>query len=85
VNGRVTCILASSERRVGGSLRGMATLTNFFVALVALLHVYFMVLEMFLWTKPAGRRAFGLTAKLAEASKALAANQGLSTAFWRRA
>ena len=46
-------------------------------ALVAALQVYFMVLEMFLWTRPFGRRTFGLTAEFAAASKSLAANQGL--------
>jgi putative membrane protein len=51
------------------------------VALVALLHVYFMVLEMFLWTKPAGRRAFGTTQEQAEQSKVLAMNQGLYNGF----
>ncbi len=51
------------------------------VAIVALLHVYFMILEMFLWTKPAGMRAFGLTPERAEASKVLAANQGLYNGF----
>jgi putative membrane protein len=54
---------------------------NIVIALVALLHVYFMVLEMFLWTQPLGRRAFGLTAEFAEASKRLAANQGLYNGF----
>ena len=51
------------------------------VGIVALLHVYFMVLEMFLWTKPAGLKAFGLTPERAEASKVLAANQGLYNGF----
>jgi len=51
------------------------------VAGVALLHLYFMVLEMFLWDKPAGRRAFGLTPEFAAASKSLAANQGLYNGF----
>src|ERR1044072_8540670 len=46
-------------------------------ALVGLLHVYFMVLEMFLWDRPFGRRSFGLTPEFAAASKSLAANQGL--------
>ena len=46
------------------------------VALVALLHAGFLVLEMFLWTTPRGRAAFGTDAEFAEASKALAANQG---------
>ncbi len=51
------------------------------VVLVALLHAYFLVLEMFYWTKPLGRKAFGLTAEFAEASKSLAANQGLYNGF----
>ena len=59
----------------------MTTLAEVVVALVALLHVYFLVLEMFLWTKPAGRRAFGTTAEFAEASRVLAANQGLYNGF----
>src|SRR5689334_2104688 len=52
-----------------------------FVALVALLHVGFFVLESFLWTKPAGRRIFGLTPEKAQDSAALAANQGLYNLF----
>jgi putative membrane protein len=60
----------------------MLTLTaNVVVALIALLHVYILVLEMFLWTTPRGRRAFGLTPEFAEASKTLAANQGLYNGF----
>lgn len=51
------------------------------VAAVGLLHVYFLVLEMFLWTKPAGLKAFGLTPEQAESSKVLAANQGLYNGF----
>jgi putative membrane protein len=51
------------------------------VALVAVLHVYFLVLEMFLWTKPFGRRVFGLSAERAEQSATLAANQGLYNGF----
>ena len=50
-------------------------------ALVALLHAYFLVLEMFLWTRPAGRKAFGLTVEQAESTKVLAANQGLYNGF----
>jgi putative membrane protein len=49
--------------------------------LVALLHLYFLVLEMFLWTKPYGRRVFQLTPERAEATRALAANQGLYNGF----
>jgi len=50
-------------------------------ALVALLHFYFLVLEMFLWTKPYGRRVFQLSLENAEATKTLAANQGLYNGF----
>ena len=59
----------------------LATIANVFVALIALLHVYILVLEMFLWTTKRGRRAFGTTAEFAEASKVLAANQGLYNGF----
>lgn len=48
---------------------------------VALLHVYFLVLEMFLWTKPYGRRVFGLTPEKAAMTRSLAANQGLYNGF----
>jgi putative membrane protein len=51
------------------------------VALVALLHVYFLVLEMFLWDKPYGRKTFGMTAEKAAATKQLAMNQGLYNGF----
>ena len=51
------------------------------VALVAIEHVYILVLEMFLWTKPPGLRAFGLTPEFAEQTAALAANQGLYNGF----
>jgi len=51
------------------------------VAIVAFLHIYFLVLEMFLWTRPQGLAAFGLTPEKAEASKVLAANQGLYNGF----
>jgi putative membrane protein len=51
------------------------------VAVVALLHLYFLVLEMFLWTAPRTRAAFGTTEEFAVASKALAANQGLYNGF----
>jgi putative membrane protein len=56
-------------------------LTNLLVGLVALLHLYFLVLEMFFWNKPLGRRVFGLTPEFAQASAALAANQGLYNGF----
>jgi len=64
----------------------MSTLTwalfaNAGVGLVALLHLYFLVLEMFFWNKPLGRRVFGLTPEFARSSTALAANQGLYNGF----
>ncbi|HEY4081081.1 MAG TPA: DUF1304 domain-containing protein [Burkholderiaceae bacterium] len=59
----------------------MIVLAQVLVALVALLHVYFLVLEMFLWTSPKGRKVFGTTPEFAEASKVLAANQGLYNGF----
>ena len=59
----------------------MAMLAKLLVALVAALHLYFLVLEMFLWTTPRGRKTFGLTQEFAEASKTLAANQGLYNGF----
>jgi putative membrane protein len=59
----------------------MRTTANILVGLVALLHLYFLVLEMFLWAKPFGRRTFGLTPEFAQASRRLAANQGLYNGF----
>jgi putative membrane protein len=52
-----------------------------FVFLIAILHIYILILEMFLWEKPAGLRAFGQTPEAAAASKVLAANQGLYNGF----
>lgn len=59
----------------------LATISETAVLLVALLHGYFLVLEMFLWDKPAGRKAFGLSQERAAATKVLAANQGLYNGF----
>lgn len=59
----------------------MALAANAVVALVALLHAYFLVLEMFLWTKPAGMKAFRLTPERAADTKVMAANQGLYNGF----
>ena len=59
----------------------MLLAANVVIALVALLHLYFLVLEMFLWDKPAGLKAFGQTPEAAAASKVLAANQGLYNGF----
>jgi putative membrane protein len=59
----------------------MGILANALVAVVAAFHVYFLILEMFLWTKPAGLRVFGMTPEKAADSAALAANQGLYNGF----
>jgi putative membrane protein len=51
------------------------------VVLVALLHLYFLMLEMFLWTRPLGLKTFRNTPEKAEATRVLAANQGLYNGF----
>lgn len=55
--------------------------SNILIALIALLHVYILVLEMFLWEKPAGLRAFRNTPEKAAMTRVLAANQGLYNGF----
>ena len=59
----------------------MSWIPNILVALVALLHVYFLVLEMFLWTKPLGLKTFRQSPEKAADSAVLAANQGLYNGF----
>lgn len=59
----------------------MLTLANILVGLVALLHIYFLVLEMFLWDRPLGRAIFGHTREVAATTKVLAMNQGLYNGF----
>jgi len=59
----------------------MIWIANALVALVALLHVYFLTLEMFLWTKPLGLKTFRQTEEKARDSAVLAANQGLYNGF----
>jgi putative membrane protein len=56
-------------------------LANILTGLVALIHLYIVVLEMFLWDTPRGRRAFGTSEAFARESKVLAANQGLYNGF----
>jgi putative membrane protein len=51
------------------------------VFLVAMLHIYILVLEMFLWRTPRGLRSFGMTQEVADSSAKLAANQGLYNGF----
>ena len=59
----------------------ISTISNILVGLVAVLHIFFLILEMFLWDQPYGRKAFNLTADFAAESKQLAANQGLYNGF----
>ena len=59
----------------------MSIVAGVLAGLVAALHGYFLVLEMFLWTTPTGRRVFGNDAEFAQASRVLAANQGLYNGF----
>lgn len=59
----------------------MSTPALLLICFVALLHVFFLVLEMFLWDTPYGRRTFALEREFATASRALAANQGLYNGF----
>src|SRR3954452_19057003 len=66
--------------RVRGS-HTMIWIANILVALVAALHMYFLVLEMFLWTKPLGLKTFHNTPEKAQDSAVLAANQGLYNGF----
>ncbi len=59
----------------------MQTIAQVLTAVVALLHLYFLVLEMFLWAKPLGLKVFAQSLEKAEQSKVLAANQGLYNGF----
>ena len=59
----------------------MTIITNIVIILIALLHIFFLILEMFLWDKPAGLKAFRQTREQAAATKILAANQGLYNGF----
>jgi len=59
----------------------MMILANILVALVVVLHVGFLVLEMFFWNHPVGRKTFKMTPEYAQESAKLAANQGLYNGF----
>ena len=59
----------------------MAVLANIVIAVVAILHLGFLVLEMFLWNHPFGRKTFKMTKEVSESSATLAANQGLYNGF----
>jgi putative membrane protein len=59
----------------------MPAIAAILVALIALLHIYIMLLEMVWWDSPRGRKAFGLTPEFSKATRSLAANQGLYNGF----
>jgi putative membrane protein len=59
----------------------VSTLAKILIVLVAVLHVLFLVLEMFFWTSPYGMKTFGTTPETAASSAKLAANQGLYNGF----
>ena len=59
----------------------MTTVANIVIAFVAILHIGFLVLEMFLWNHPIGRKTFKMTKEVSESSATLAANQGLYNGF----
>jgi putative membrane protein len=59
----------------------MTTLANIMIAIVAVLHLGFLVLEMFFWDHPFGRKRFRMTPEYSRASASLAANQGLYNGF----
>ncbi len=66
----------SQQHRIDNTM-----IANILIGLVAAIHIYIVVLEMFLWTTPKGRRVFGLTAEFAQQTRVLAANQGLYNGF----
>ena len=60
----------------------MNTIQYIFIGLIALIHIYILIIEMFLWTKPKGIKTFGLKSReFAEETKVMAANQGLYNGF----
>ena len=75
----LTGTVLASTRILGGT--NMNWIANLLVALVAILHVYFLVLEMFLWQKPLGLKTFRNTPEKAAETAVLAANQGLYNGF----
>ncbi len=59
----------------------MIIVSNIVIGIVAVLHIGFLILEMFLWTRPFGMKTFGMTKDVAQSSAVLAANQGLYNGF----
>ena len=74
-------MLASTRFLLPVGDRDMIWIANFLVAVVAALHVYFLILEMFLWTRPLGLKTFRNSIEKATESAVLAANQGLYNGF----
>lgn len=74
-------VLPSTRKLTLWGELNLILIANILVALVAALHAYFLVLEMFLWTKPTGLKVFRNTPEKAEITKVLAANQGLYNGF----
>lgn len=72
---------AADRRAKFATVQRMSLAAEALVALVALAHLYFLVLEMFLWATPFGRKTFNTTPEFAQASAALAKNQGLYNGF----
>jgi putative membrane protein len=86
-NGTERTIDGPAEDSAGGQridaryTRAVSTVAAIAVAVVAVIHVYILVLEMFLWTTPRGLRSFGIDQEFANRSATLAANQGLYNGF----
>ncbi len=59
----------------------MLIVSNIVIGILAVLHIGFLILEMFLWTRPFGMRTFGMTKEVAQSSAVLAGNQGLYNGF----
>lgn len=74
-------MLASTRKLTLLGELNLILIANILVALVAALHAYFLILEMFLWDKPLGLKTFRNTPEKAEVTKVLAANQGLYNGF----
>lgn len=74
-------LLRRNMHQATASEHAVSTAANIVVLLVAALHVYILVLEMFLWETKRGRKAFNLTPEFAAQTKVLAANQGLYNGF----
>lgn len=77
----IAAVLTSTRKLTLLGELNLNLIANILVALVAALHAYFLILEMFLWDKPLGLKTFRNTPEKAEITKVLAANQGLYNGF----